>query len=187
LLYRSGGDDTGIGDVSLAAKAVLQDADPLSRDTAVAARVVVNVAGQSSFSQGNFAGVGLSVSRRLLQRLVFHGDLHSTVAFDRTSRWNVPLRRMSAGFSAGPELALGRNSSVSLQYEGNTTPYLSTGTAALDEAYGDVTIGFAHRFGAARQAVVAHVYARENMNLPFSIRWNTDPDLAVGIRLTVRR
>ena len=34
-------------------------------------------------------------------------------------------------------------------------------------------------------SIVTQFYARENMNLPFSVRLNTDPDLAVGIKTTI--
>jgi len=37
-----------------------------------------------------------------------------------------------------------------------------------------------------KNPVVAQVYARENMNMPFSVRWNADPDFAVGLKLTIR-
>jgi len=33
---------------------------------------------------------------------------------------------------------------------------------------------------------VAQLYARENMNLPFRVRWNADPDLSVGIKFSIR-
>jgi len=29
------------------------------------------------------------------------------------------------------------------------------------------------------------LYARENMNLPFQVRWNADPDLSVGLKFTM--
>ena len=35
-------------------------------------------------------------------------------------------------------------------------------------------------------AVVSQIYARENMNLPFAVRWNTDPDASFGIKITLR-
>ena len=72
---------------------------------------------------------------------------------------------------------------MNLQIDGSTTPYLPTGTAAFDMAYGDVTLGLNHRFTAGRRPLLAQVYARENMNLPFQVRWNTDPDLSVGIKV----
>jgi hypothetical protein len=33
--------------------------------------------------------------------------------------------------------------------------------------------------------VVAQFYARENMDMPFAVRWNTDPDFAVGVKFTI--
>jgi len=33
--------------------------------------------------------------------------------------------------------------------------------------------------------VTAQLYMRENMNLPFSVRWNTDPDLSVGLKVRI--
>jgi len=33
--------------------------------------------------------------------------------------------------------------------------------------------------------VTAQIYLRENMNLPFQVRWNTDPDLSVGLKATI--
>ena len=73
-----------------------------------------------------------------------------------------------------------------MQIDGSTTPYLPTGTTAFDKGYGDITLGLSHRFGTSRRQFVAHANLRENMNLPFRVRWNTDPDLSLGIKLTVR-
>jgi hypothetical protein len=91
------------------------------------------------------------------------------------------------GFSAGPELRLSRDSSVSVQIDGNTTPYLPTGTTAFDKDYGSITIGLGHRFHAGPTAIVSQIYARENMNLPFRVRWNTDPDASFGIKIVASR
>ena len=32
---------------------------------------------------------------------------------------------------------------------------------------------------------IGQLYARENMNMPFRIRLNTDPDLSVGLKATI--
>jgi hypothetical protein len=37
----------------------------------------------------------------------------------------------------------------------------------------------------ASRVFVTQFYARENMVLPFSVRWNADPDLALGLKITV--
>jgi len=100
--------------------------------------------------------------------------------------WNLPLRRMAYGFSAGPELKVSRNSSLNLQIDGSSTPYLPTGTLAFDKGYGDITFGYGHRFKVGPREVTTQLYVRENMNMPFQVRWNTDPDLAVGIKATIR-
>jgi hypothetical protein len=97
------------------------------------------------------------------------------------SVWNLPLRRWTLAFSAGPEFKLGKNSSVNLQLDGSSTPYLATGTRAFDKNYGAITFGVGHRFG----PVTAQIYARENMNLPFNVRWNTDPDMSLGLKIRV--
>jgi hypothetical protein len=75
---------------------------------------------------------------------------------------------------------------VSVQIDGNSTPYLPTGTTAFDKGYGSITIGLGHRFSAGRTSVVSQIYARENMNLPFRVRWNTDPDASFGIKISLR-
>ena len=85
-----------------------------------------------------------------LNWVAFHGDVRATVALDRVSDWNLPLKRRTLGFSAGPELRLSRDSSVSVQIDGNTTPYLPTGTTAFDKDYGSITIGLGHRFRTGR-------------------------------------
>ena len=184
-IYSAPGGGAGIGDFSFVAKALLRDAPPASNGTRVAARVGLNVSGTSRFAEGNFVGIGASLDKRLLNWVAFHGDVRATVALDRVSNWNLPLKRRTVGFSAGPELRLSRDSSVSLQIDGNTTPYLPTGTTAFDKDYGSITIGLGHRFRAGRTAIVSQIYARENMNLPFRVRWNTDPDASFGIKIVL--
>jgi hypothetical protein len=104
---------------------------------------------------------------------------------DRISDWNLPLKRATFGFSASPELKLTTNSSFNLQFDGNTTPYLPTGSSVFDKGYGALTIGVSHRIRAGQTPLLVQAYARENMNLPFRVRWNTDPDLAVGLKITI--
>jgi hypothetical protein len=185
LLYRSSGEGSGIGDVSLVAKAVLRDASPSSRDTRVSARVAVNVAGTSDFTVGNFAGVGLTVEKKVNSWLALYGDVRGNMVMDRVSAWTLPLKRGVFGFSMGPEFRLTDNTSLNLQFDGSTTPYQPTGSVALDAAYSDLAFGVNHRFTRGRHPVVAQFYARENMDMPFAVRWNTDPDFAVGIKLTI--
>jgi hypothetical protein len=130
--------------------------------------------------------VGLCFDQKLFGVAAFHGDVRAIVIFDEMSDWNLPLQRVAWGFSAGPEVKLTRRTSLQAQFDGASTPYLPTGTAALDSGYGDLTIGVSHRFAAGAREVVAHLYARENMNLPFSVRLNADPDLAIGLKATIR-
>jgi hypothetical protein len=184
-IYSDPGTGSGVGDVYLVAKMAILDRDPSSRRPRVSARAGLNVAGSSRFSEGNFVGVGLSLDKKLLEWAAFHGDIRATRALDSTSVWNLPLTRWAYGFSAGPELRLSTNSSFILQIGGSSTPYAPTGTAAFDRGYGDITFGVAHRFRAGSRQVTAHVYARENLNLPFRVRWNTDPDLSIGIKATI--
>ena len=185
-LYGAPGGGAGIGDFFFVAKALLRDAPPASNGTRVAARIGLNVSGASEFAEGNFVGVGASVDKKLMKWAAFHGDVRANLALDRVSQWNLPLKRSSFGFSAGPELRLARDSSVSIQIDGNSTPYLPTGTTAFDKDYGSITIGLGHRFRTGRTAVVSQIYARENMNLPFRVRWNADPDASFGIKITLR-
>jgi len=185
-IYQTAGEGAGFGDVSLVAKAVLRDADPASRETRVAARVAVNVSGASQFTEGNFAGVGLSIEKKLTEWAALNGDVRATIVLDRVSTWGLPLTRGVVGFSIGPELRLTSNTSLNLQYDGTTSPYLTTGTKALDSGYGDVSFGLNHRFTAGRRFLVTQFYARENMLLPFSVRWSADPDFAMGIKTTIR-
>jgi hypothetical protein len=185
-LYRAPGDRSGLGDFSIVAKALLRDADPSSSHTRVAVRVGVNVSGTPVFTEGNFAGIGVSLDKKILQRVALHGDARVNYLIDRVSQWNLPLKHASFAFSAGPELELSRNSSGSAQIDGSTTPYLPTGATAFDKGYGAVTFGFNHRFRGQQRQVVTQVYLRENMNLPFRVRWNTDPDMSLGIKFTIR-
>jgi hypothetical protein len=185
-LYRDGGSGSGVGDVSVTAKAAVLDGDPSSNAARLSARIGINLAGSSQFSGGNFVGAGLSLDKKLLRGVAFHGDLRATLVLDRVSMWNLPLKRMAYGFSAGPELKLSRNSSLNLQIDGSSTPYLPTGTLAFDKGYGDITFGYGHRFKVGSREVTTQLYLRENMNMPFQVRWNTDPDLAVGIKATIR-
>lgn len=185
-LYQAAGGASGIGDLSVTAKVLLRDALPASLATRVAARISLNVSGSSAFTEGNFAGAGVSVDKKLGERVAVHGDVRAQLLLDRVSQWGLPLRRATWGFSAGPELKIARNTSFGVQLDGSATPYLPTGAAAFDDDYGAVTFGLNHRFAAGRRRVVAQVYARENMNLPFRVRWNTDPDLAIGMKATIR-
>lgn len=184
LLYQASGDDSGFGDLRFIAKTVLRDSTPSSGGTRVAARVALNVSGTSSFTEGNFAGFGLSVDKKVRSWVALHGDVRASILFDRTSLWNLPLKRTALGFSLGPEIKLTANNSLSLQFDGNSTPYLSTGTAAFDDSYGSITFGLSRRMSARGVPLLVQAYARENLILPFQVRWNTDPDLAVGIKIT---
>jgi len=185
LLYQSSGDASGLGDVYVVAKAVLRDAAPSSRDTRIAARVAVNVSGASDFTVGNFAGGGVSVDKKVLDGIALHADIRGTFIIDRASAWTLPLKRGVLAFSMGPEFRIADNTSVNLQFDGSTTPYLPTGVIGLDAGYGDVAFGVNHRFTRGQRPLVAQFYARENMNLPMSVRWNTDPDFAIGFKLTI--
>lgn len=185
LLYRSSGEGSGFGDVSLVAKAVLRDGASASRGTRVAARVAVNIAGASEFTVGNFAGVGLSVDKKVLDSVALHADVRGSFVIDRVSVWTLPLKRGVFAYSVGPEFRLTQNTSLNLQVDGSTTPYQRTGTIGLDANYADAAFGVSHRFTRGSHPVVAQFYARENMNMPFSVRWNTDPDFAIGFKLTI--
>jgi hypothetical protein len=184
-IYQSEGAGSGLGDVYLVAKAAILDPPAASRKTRLSARVAVNLSGTSDFTEGNFVGAGLSLDRKLTGRIALHGDVRASVTMDRVSTWGLPLTRGVAAFSAGPELRLTRATSMNLQWDGSTSPYLPTGTTALDSAYGDVAFGLNHRFIRGRRLFVTQLYARENMILPFSVRWNTDPDLAVGLKVRI--
>jgi hypothetical protein len=126
------------------------------------------------------------VDKKLAGWAAFHTDVRANLFLNRTSHWGLPLKRGSFAFSVGPELKLARNSSISLQIDGSTTPYQATGVVALDNDYGDITLGLGHRFAAGQRHLVAQIYARENMNLPFRVRWNADPDLSLGLKFTIR-
>jgi hypothetical protein len=186
VLYGAPGSGAGIGDFFFVVKALLRDAPPESNGARVAVRLGMNVSGKSEFAEGNYVGLGISLDKKLLNWAAFHGDVRANYAVDSVSQWNLPLKRSSFGFSAGPELRIARDSSFSIQIDGNTTPYLPTGTLAFDKDYGSITLGLGHRFRAGRTAVVSQIYARENMNLPFRVRWNTDPDASFGIKITLR-
>jgi hypothetical protein len=185
LLYQTPGDGSGFGDLRFIAKTLLH-ASAAATGPRVAARVVMNVSGTSAFTEGNFAGIGVSVDKPLSAWGAFHGDVRANILLDRVSGWNLPLKRATFGFSAGPELRLAANSSIGIQFDGNTTPYRPTGSAAFDESYGSLTFGLNHRIRTTRTPLLVQAYARENLNLPFRVRWNTDPDLAVGIKITAQ-
>ena len=172
-LYLHNGRSSGLGDVYAVAKVALLDPHPSSRAPRVSLRIGMNVAGTSPFSEGTFVGGGLSLDRKLSDWAAFHGDVRATRALDAFSVWNLPLGRWTYAFSAGPEFRLPKHSSLNLQIDGSSTPYMPTGTRAFDKAYGDITFGFGRRFG----RTTAQLYVRENMNLPFKVRWNTDPDI----------
>lgn len=185
LLYRDAGNGSGFGDLRFTAKTLLHDGASTG-GARVAARLVVNVSGASAFTEGTFTGIGVSVDKPLSTWAAFHGDLRASILVDRVSDWNLPLKRATFGFSAGPEFKLTANNSIGLQFDGNTTPYQPTGSAAFDESYGALTIGVSHRIRTSRTPLLVQAYARENLNLPFRVRWNTDPDFAVGLKITAQ-
>jgi len=185
LLYQAAGTGAAFGDIRFAAKTLLHDRGFSTGSPRVAARFVLNVAGRSAFTEGNFTGIGVSVDQRLTSWVAFHGDARATILLDRVSDWNLPLKRATFGFSVGPELRLTANSSFGVQFDGNSTPYQPTGSTAFDRGYGAVTLGWSRRLATgSRTPLLLQAYARENLNLPFRVRWNTDPDLAIGVKVT---
>lgn len=184
-LYQTAGTGSGVGDIYLVAKAALHDATA-SDGTEIAARVAANISGTSQFTEGNFVGVGLSLDRKLGEWIALHTDIRGTVALDSVSTWGLPLSRGVFGFSLGPEFRITRNTSLNLQYDGSSSPYQPAGVTALDAGYGDAVLGVNHRFVRQRRLIITQFYARENMVLPFSVRWNADPDLAIGLKTTIR-
>jgi hypothetical protein len=184
-VYRGGDSGSGFGDVYLTAKAALVDSDPSTTASRLSARIGMNLAGSSPFTHGNFVGTGISFDKKLRPGLAAHADLRGTWVLDRVSVWNLPLQRFAYGFSLGPEFRLSANTSLALQIDGNSTPYSPTGTLAFDKGYGALSFALGHRFNAASRPVTAQLYMRENMNLPFRVRWNTDPDLSVGLKISL--
>jgi hypothetical protein len=182
-VYQADGDGSGIGDLSFMAKALVRGGGSASNGTRVAARLVANISGKSQFTSGNFAGVGLSVDQKLSTWAALHGDVRAAFALDRVSQWTLPLKPASLGFSVGSEMKLTQANSLGVQVDGSTTPYETTGTTAFDKGYGDLTLGVSHRAPGGR--LLTQLYVRENMNLPFGVRWNLDPDLALGLKFTL--
>lgn len=180
-IYRQEGGGAGVGDLYATAKVALLDGAPSSNTPRVSARIGFNVAGSAAYSLGNFFGTGLSLDQKVSDGVAFHADVRATRVLDQMSIWNLPLRRWTYGFSIGPEFRLPWNSSLNLQLDGNSTPYWPTGTLAFDKGYGDLTFGLGRRFG----SVTTQLYVRENMNLPFKVRWNMDPDMSVGLKVTI--
>jgi hypothetical protein len=184
-IYREEGNSSGIGDVHLTAKAALLDGDPSSKAARISARIGINIAGSSPFTEGNFVGAGVSIEKKVHQAVAFHGDIRVARALDRASVWNLPLKGAAYGFSVGPEFKLPKHSSLSLQVDGSSTPYLPTGTVAFDQGYGDLAVALGHQYRTGSRRVTAQLYMRENMNLPFRVRWNTDPDMSVGLKVRI--
>jgi hypothetical protein len=180
-IYRHEGGGSGIGDLYVGGKMAVLDLGPDSISPRIAARLGLNVAGNTSYTAGNYFGMGLSLDQKLSPILAFHGDVRATRLIDGVSAWNLPLRSWTYAVSVGPEFRLPKRSSFHMQIDASSTPYLPTGTLAFDKGYGAVTLGVGHRFG----HVMAQLYFRENMNLPFKVRWNTDPDLSVGLKIRI--
>jgi hypothetical protein len=180
-LYQDGA-GSGLGDVYAVAKIALLEGSVSSHAPRVAARIAINVPGRAAFSAGRYLGMGLNLDQKLSEGAAYHIDIRATRVLDDLSPWNLPLRPWTYAFSVGPELRLPKNSSFNLQFDASSTPYLPTGTLAFDKAYGALTLGVGHRFGPA----AAQLYFRENLYLPFQVLPNTDPDLAVGLRIRIR-
>ena len=187
LIYRMTGENTGLGEMYFVAKTVLRDGGPSRYGGRVAARAAVNLSRRSSpFAQGNVAGLGVSVDQKVSEWAAVHADIRVNLFLDRVSPWGMPLKRKSMAFSGGPEFRLARTTSLNLQVDGSGTPNLPTGALAFDRGYGALTLGVSHRLRAGRHLVLAQVYARENMTLPFRVRMNTDPDLSIGLKATIQ-
>jgi len=186
VIYREAGTRSGFGDVFLTAKAALLDHDPASRKPQISARFGVNLAGRSPFTAGNFAGAGLSLDTKVSDRIAFHLDGRVTRILDGVSIWSLPVKGATYGFPIGPEFPLPKHSSLTLQIDGSSSPYLPTSTLAFDRGYGDLTAAVGHRYRSGGRNLVAQLYIRENMNLPFRVRWNTDPDMSLGLKVSVR-
>jgi len=180
-IYRQEGGGSGIGDLYVGGKMAVLDLGPDSIAPRIAARMGLNIAGNASYTAGNYFGMGLSLDQKLTPFLAFHGDVRATRVMDEISEWNLPLRPWTYAMSVGPEFRLPKRSSFHVQIDASSTPYWPTDTFAFDKAYGAVTLGVGHRFG----HVLAQLYFRENMNMPFKIRWNTDPDLSVGLKIRI--
>lgn len=184
--YVAPGSAAGFGDVYVFAKIQLLDRPPSPRATRIAARIAVNVSGSAVFSEGSIAGAGVSVDQTIANWIALHGDVRANLIFDAQGVSGLPLQRSAIGFSIGPEFRVTRNTSVSAQYDGNSTPYAPTGTVAFDANYGDITVGLSHRFNlGSRRRLLTQLYGRENLNLPLRVRPNLDPDFAIGLKTTI--
>lgn len=179
------GSASGFGDVYAFVKVQLLDRTPSPWATRVAARIALNVPGSAAFSEGSIAGAGVSVDQTVANRIALHGDVRANLIFDAEAPSGLPLQRNAIGFSVGPEFRLTRETSISAQYDGNSTPYALTGTEAFDASYGDITIGLSHRFKMGSRRLLTQLYGRENLNLPLRVRPNLDPDFAVGLKTTI--
>ena len=183
-LYQGAGDGVGFGSFSVVAKALLRDRELSSSGSRVAVRAAATMSGKSEFTEGNFAGIGVSLDKKVLPWAAFHGDLRASVVLDRVSQLNLPLKRASFGFSAGPELRLSQNTSANAQIDGSTTPYLPTGTTAFDRGrHCAVSVIDSGPRGGVRSWLTSP--ARKH-DLPFRVRWNTDPDLSLGVSIEIR-
>src|SRR5262245_9538351 len=180
-VYRQTGSGSGIGDLYVGGKMALLDGGADSVLPRVSARLGFNVAGSARYTAGNYLGLGLSLDQKLAPVVALHADVRATSVLDAMSAWNLPLQSKTFAVSFGPEFRLPKRSSFQMQFDASSTPYLPTDTLAFDKAYGAVTFGLGHRFG----SVMAQLYFRENMNMPFKVRWNTDPDLSVGLRIRI--
>jgi hypothetical protein len=180
-LYRQAGSGSGIGDLYVGSKMALLDRGQASALPRVSARLGFNVAGSARYTAGNYVGLGLSLDQKLAPFAALHTDVRATYVLDAMSAWNLPLGSWTYAFSVGPEFRLPKHSAFQIQIDGSTTPYLPTDTLAFDKGYGAITFGVGRRFG----SVMAQLYFRENMNMPFKVRWNTDPDLSVGLKIRI--
>jgi hypothetical protein len=186
VVYQAPINGAGVGDLSLVVKAPLRDRDARSRATQVALRVAVNVRGASMFTAGNFVASGLSIGRKMTERIALHGDVRVSVPLDHMGVWHLPLKREVVAYSWGSEFRVANHTSFDVQVDNSTSPYHTTGSIGLDANYGNIDLAVSHRFTASGHHVIAQAYAQENMNMPFKVRWNMDPDLTIGLKFTIR-
>jgi hypothetical protein len=191
---RSAGDSGAVGprlgDVTVGVKTALIEAVPGSFVTSLAARAAVNLAVGGPFSNGPWAGVGLSAQRRIAGKLYANADLRVTQPLEARDSRGLTVGR-SVGTTVGLEYGVNDKTSVGIQLDSQSSPYRNTGVHALDDRYSDVTFGVSRVATLLGQKAVLRFWGKEDFNTAakrgMKLAPHGDTDFQAGASITVTR
>ncbi len=177
-------------DLMLTMKALLLQGSLMDRIPDVALRLAVDATNPAVFDgDGNYAGAGVSISQPLSRRMTAYADLRAMKTLGGRDAMGLPLKPWALGATAGIERRLDwgrfKNTSFSVQFSRDQSPYVSVGLVSFDAPRTDVTLGFSHLAEIGAQKILFQIYGREDFNpgaKSASMAPYSPPDLQMGLR-----